>query len=52
MLTTSTKETPLWEATKAVNPAPDQTPATDARPQYWLENSKNGDAWVMSKEGN
>jgi len=38
-------------AADAANPPPDQTPCNDLRPQHWVEQSKNGDSWVLSKDG-
>ena len=38
-------------AAEATNPPPDQTPCNDLRPQHWVEQSKNGDSWVLSKDG-
>lgn len=36
---------------EASNPPPDQSPLNDLRPQHWVEQSKNGDSWVLSKDG-
>ena len=36
---------------KATNPPPDLTPQHDLRPQFWVEMSKTGDAWVLTKDG-
>lgn len=33
------------------NPPPDASPVNDVRPMHWVELSKNGDAWVVCKEG-
>lgn len=38
-------------AAEATNPPPDQTPLNDLRPQHWVEQSRNGDSWVLSKDG-
>ena len=41
----------LLAMAQATNPPPDLTALADARPQFWVEMSKNGDAWVLTKEG-
>lgn len=44
--------TPFSFATsEAAQAPPDQSPAQDARPQHWVEIAKNGDAWVLCKDG-
>ena len=43
-----------WVSTaiaQALNPPPDQNAQNDVRPQHWLEVSKNGDVWVLCKDG-
>ena len=36
---------------EASNPPPDTTPTQDVRPAHWVEMAKNGDAWILSKDG-
>jgi len=36
---------------EATNPPPDQSPSNDLRPQHWIEQSRNGDSWVLCKDG-
>lgn len=40
---------PSWAEQAAV--APDAANQQDLRPQHWVELSKNGDAWVLCKDG-
>lgn len=36
---------------QASAPGPEANPAVDNRPQYWCELAKNGDMWLLAKEG-
>ena len=36
---------------EATNPPPHQSPSNDLRPQHWIEQSRNGDSWVLCKDG-
>ena len=42
---------PTHLVAQAMNPPPDMTSTNDQRPQHWIEQSRNGDAWVMSRDG-